>query len=374
MHDDAHRDHPDTSSTHTARGVRPATGGPRGPATSARPAVGPLPRTTSASRRTVLLAGVAGLALPLLGCTSPAPGPTTTAQPPTPTAPASPAVPDVDVPATQAALAALETETGVHLAVAVLDTATGTAFGHRGDERVLLCSTAKVLVVAAVLAERAGRPGILGELVPYDQSQVVDGSPVTAEQAGTGMSVAALCDAALTRSDNTAANLLMSLVGGPAGVTAYARTLGDDVTRLDRLEPELNEGAPGDERDTSTPARMVADLDRLVLGDALPAESRDPLTGWLRGATTGDARIRAGVPAGWTVGDKTGTGPGGEVHDVAVIWPPERDPVVLAVYTAPAAGTSPSPAAGEAAIARATAIVVGALVPGALVPGAQPGT
>jgi beta-lactamase class A len=357
MHHDAHRDHPDQHRERLAPGDHPRSG------------------STDPSRRTLLLAGLTGITgLALLGCTAPTPGPGPTAAGGTPTTdpPGSPAA--VDVPATQAALAALETETGVHLSVAVLDTATGTTFGHRADERVLLCSTAKVLVVAAVLAERAGRPGILGELVPYDQSQVVDGSPVTGEQAGTGMSVAALCDAALTSSDNTAANLLMSLVGGPAGVTAYVRTLGDDVTRLDRLEPALNEGAPGDERDTSTPARMVADLERLVLGDALPAESRDPLTGWLRGATTGAARIRAGVPAGWTVGDKTGTGPGGEVHDVAVVWPPDRDPVVLAVYTTPAAGTSPSTAAGEAAIARATAIVVGALVPGALVPGAQPGT
>ncbi|GEA86435.1 class A beta-lactamase [Cellulomonas cellasea] len=257
----------------------------------------------------------------------------------------------------QAAIAAIETESGLTLGVAAIDTGTGAVVGHRADERVLLCSTAKVLVVAAALALRTERPGLLGEPVPIPAGQVVDHSPVTAEHEGGELPVAVLCDAAITQSDNTAANALMGLVGGPAGVTAYVRTLGDEVTRLDRTEPELNQGAPGDERDTSTPAQVAADLRLLAVEEGLPPESRDPLVGWMRGSTTGADRIRAGVPAGWTVGDKTGTGPNGEVHDVGVVWPPDGAPVVLAVYTSPAAAGTGSTEASAAVIARVAALV-----------------
>lgn len=320
------------------------------------------PRTPTppVARRTVLLAGLSGLTLTLLGCSADAEPSTPTA---TPTAPAGTPAPDAEAPArtldgdaVQAAIAALETETGLTLGVAAIDTASGTLVGHRTDERVLLCSTSKVLIVAAVLALRTERPALLGETVPIP-AEIVDHSPVTGEHAGHALPVAALCEAALTQSDNTAANALIGVAGGPEGVTAYARTLGDDVTRLDRVEPELNQGAPGDERDTSTPAAIAADLQKLAVEEALAPESRDPLVGWLRGSQTGADRIRAGVPEGWVVGNKTGTGANGEVHDVGVIWPPTGAPLVLAVYTRPTTPGTGSVEAGSAAVARVATIV-----------------
>lgn len=336
------------------------------PAPASHPVPAPLGTRTrlpgGPTRRTVLLAGLAGLTVPLLGCTTDTPdaaGTTGAGDDADPTAQPSTATtaPAVDTTAVEAAIAALEAETGLTIGVSAIDTATGTVLGHRADERVLLCSTAKVLVVAAVLALRTQRPALLGELVPVPAGEVVDHSPVTGEHEGGELPVAVLCDAAITQSDNTAANALMGVAGGPAGVTAYLRTLGDEVTRLDRLEPELNQGAPGDERDTSTPAQVAADLRLLAVEEGLPPESRDPLVGWMRGSTTGDDRIRAGVPDGWTVGDKTGTGPAGEVHDVAVLWPPDRAPVVLAVYTSPTTPGTGSTEAGAAAIARVATLV-----------------
>ncbi|MGW6129553.1 class A beta-lactamase [Cellulomonas sp. NPDC055163] len=357
MHDGAH-----VWRTPTTTGARSGT-----PTAAARPAR-PAPAADAAARtphpgptrRTVLLAGLAGLAVPLAACTpgSPDAAATTTPSPTgTPAASSAQGAPAVDTAAVQAALAALETESGLTLGVAAIDTGTGAVVGHRADERVLLCSTAKVLVVAAALALRAERPALLGEPVPIPAGQVVDHSPVTAGHEGGELPVAVLCDAAITQSDNTAANALMTLVGGPAGATAYVRTLGDEVTRLDRLEPELNQGAPGDERDTSTPAQVAADLRLLAVEEGLPPESRDPLVGWMRGSTTGDDRIRAGAPEGWTVGDKTGTGPNGEVHDVGVLWPPSGAPLVLAVYTSPAVAGTGSVEASAAVIARVAALV-----------------
>ena len=155
---------------------------------------------------------------------------------------------------------------------------------------------------------------------------------MTSQHVAEGMTVAALCDAAITVSDNTAANLLVRLLGGPPAVTAFARTLGDDVTRVDRIEPDLNVTAPGDQRDTSTPAQMANNLRTLVLGDALDDGSRRRLTDLLKANTTGDKTIRAGVPGDWTVGDKTGSGAQGESNDIAVAWPPRRAPVIIAVY------------------------------------------
>jgi beta-lactamase class A len=358
MHDGAHVTPTPTTTGHRAAA---ATGRRRNDGAIAWPRT---PGPDGPSRRTVLLAGLAGLTLPLLGCTPGSPdarATATSAPEPSASTPPEPAAAAVDTSGVEAAIAALEAETGLVLGVAAIDTATGTVLGHRADERVLLCSTAKVLVVASVLALRTERPALLGEPVPVPADGIVDHSPVTGEHAGGELPVATLCEAALTQSDNTAANALMGLVGGPEGVTAYVRTLGDEVTRLDRLEPELNQGAPGDERDTSTPAQIAADLQRLTVEESLPPESRDPLVGWMNGSTTGDDRIRAGVPEGWTVGSKTGTGPSGEVHDVGLIRPPDRPPIVLAVYTSPATpgtgSTEAGTAAGAAAIARVAALV-----------------
>jgi beta-lactamase class A len=162
-------------------------------------------------------------------------------------------------------------------------------------------------------------------------------SPVTEKHAGgDGLTVGELCDAAVTLSDNTAGNLLLGSFGGPAGLTAFMRSLGDGVSRLDRWETELNEAAPGDPRDTTTPLAMLGLLREAVLGNALSAPSRARLAAWLVANKTGDERLRAGVPAGWPVGDKTGTGENNATNDIAVIWPPGRAPIVVAAYYAEA--------------------------------------
>ena len=169
------------------------------------------------------------------------------------------------------------------------------------------------------------------------------------------MTLGALCEAAIEQSDNTAANLLLDAVGGPAGVTNFARSLSDRVTRLDRKEPELNSAIPGDERDTTTPRSMLADMTRILTGDVLSRSSRSKLEGWLQGNKTGAAMIRAGAPTNWIVGDKTGLG---ATNDIAIMRPPDRAPVLLAIYSVGSTATANDRAA---AIAEAAKIVTESL-------------
>ncbi|WP_311734475.1 class A beta-lactamase [Actinoalloteichus hymeniacidonis] len=305
------------------------------------------------ARRVLLIGGLSAVGATVLGCSA------TSESVSSPSGRSSSPVPSsVDTAAVEAELAALEAEFGGRLGVYAVDTGSGNSIGHRAQERFLLCSTAKVLAVAAVLRLRVTEPELMERVVQYDQSQVLEYAPVTAQHVADGMTVSALCDAAITVSDNTAMNLLMELVGGPDGVTDFCRSLGDEHTRVDRMEPELNVGAPGDERDTSTPEQMAVDLRELALGAGLDETGRELLVGWLRANTTGDEQIRAGLPADWQVGDKTGSGSLGEINDIAVVWPPEADPWVIAVYTAP---DDPESTTGRATVAAATAIVAGAL-------------
>lgn len=243
-----------------------------------------------------------------------------------------------DTPADR--LAALEARLGGRLGVAAIDSGSGRRILHRADERFPVCSTFKAIAAAAILARSSAEPGLLDRRMTYTASDLVRWSPVTEKHVDTGMSVAALCAAALQYSDNTAGNLLMRLLGGPAAVTDYARRLGNASFRLDRWETELNTAIPGDPRDTATPADMAASLQALLLGDALAEAQRTQLKTWLLGNTTGAKRIRAGMPAGWTVADKTGSGDYGAANDIAVCWPPAGAPIVLAIYhthTAPKA-------------------------------------
>lgn len=234
--------------------------------------------------------------------------------------------------AAQDRLAALESAAGGRLGVAALNSANGARISHRANERFPLCSTFKVLAASAILQRSAVQSGLLQRRIAYTKDELVAYSPITGEHAGEGMTVAELCAAALQYSDNTAANLLMKMLGGPSAVTAFARSIGDAEFRLDRWETELNTAIPGDARDTSTPAAMAGSLQRLALGDALGGAERDRLVHWMRGNTTGAARIRAGVPADWQVADKTGSGDYGTANDVAVAWPPGKPPLVLAIY------------------------------------------
>ena len=250
----------------------------------------------------------------------------------------------------QAALATLERRHGGRLGVAMFDTGSGRRVAQRGGERFLLCSTFKLLAVAAVLARvDAGREQ-RDRRVIFGPDVLLEYAPATRRHVGApGMTIAALCEAAITLSDNTAANLLLSSLGGPAAVTRFVRALGDPVTRLDRTEPTLNEGAPGDLRDTTTPDAMLDTMQLLLLGPVLAAASREQLAAWLRACSTGVDKLRAGVPTDWQAGDKTGSGAHGESNDVAIFWPPQRRPVLVTAYYA---GSSANPLQRSAVLAE----------------------
>lgn len=238
-------------------------------------------------------------------------------------------------------LAALERRHGGRLGVAIFDTASQRMISHRGDERFALCSTFKCLAVACVLARVDRQQEDLSRLLVYGREQLVSYSPTTEKHAdGSGLSVGSVCEAAITLSDNTAANLLLDSLGGPQALTAWLRSIGDPATRLDRREPELNENRPGDLQDTTTPHAMLQTLNRLVLGDVLSPASRDQLIAWLVNNKTGDDKLRAGLPEGWRVGDKTGSNGRNASNDVAVIWPPRRPPIIVTVYCSDARGSS----------------------------------
>jgi len=257
------------------------------------------------------------------------------------------------------AFVAIEARSGGRLGVAVLDTGARTFAGRRSDERFPMCSTHKLLSVGAILRRVDEGRERLDRRIVFQAGDLVAYSPATTDRAGRdGMTLAQLCEAAITLSDNTAANLILTSLGGPQGVTAFARSLGDPMTRLDRTEPTLNEAAPGDPRDTTTPLSMLKDIEVLVLGDALSAASRDRLTGWLLGNRTGDARLRAGLPFNWRCGDKTGTGRHGTANDVGVLWPARGAPVIVSAYLTESTASEAMRDVALADVARATASAV----------------
>lgn len=234
-------------------------------------------------------------------------------------------------------LAALERKVGGRLGVAVLDTGSGQLVGHRLDERFGMCSTFKMPLAAAIL--RAVDQGRLrhDQWVPYGPADTVPHAPITQKHLKRGgMTLVALAEAAQTTSDNVAANLLLKRIGGPAGFTATLRAAGDTITRLDRYEPHMNHVKGPDERDTTTPAAMARTTQRLLTTDWLSSASRELLIGWMVATTTGELRIRAGLPNSWRAGDKTGTGmaPGmpDKYNDVAIAWPPGKAPVVISAF------------------------------------------
>ena len=255
-------------------------------------------------------------------------------------------------------LAELERAYGGRLGVAILDTANGRSIGHRLGERFPMCSTFKALVAACVLARVDRGAERLARRIDYPKTKVLPYSPVTAAHADAdGLTVGELCAAAVILSDNTAANLLLDSFGGPAGLTAFLRGTGDEVTRLDRCEPKLNEATPDDPRDTTTPAAIAETLRRLVIGTALSSASRMQLAAWLVACRTGGARLRAGIPRDWRVGDKTGTGGHNATNDVAILWSPGRAPLVVAAYYVGAVATDEARNAILAEVGRAAAKV-----------------
>lgn len=305
------------------------------------------------TRRALL--GAAAL-LPLAGCAKSKPGPGS--QPPTtPSSPSSASSPPAD---RHDELAELERTYDARLGVYALATGTGEVIAHRADERFAFCSTFKGLAAAAVLDRNP--LSHLDTLVRYTEADLLKNASITPRHVSTGMTIRQLCDAAVRYSDGTAGNLLLRDLGGPAELTAYARGLGDTVTRMDRIEPLITEATPGDPRDTTSPRAFGSDYRKIVLGDALPPAKRAFLRDLLeRNATgAGAKRVRAGVPKGWAVADKTGTGSYGTLNDIAVVWPPKSAPLVISIMSSK---STEDAAYDQALIAEAAAYVVSRLAP-----------
>jgi beta-lactamase class A len=254
----------------------------------------------------------------------------------------------------------IEAQSGGRLGVAIVDTTSSLHAGLRADERFPMCSTFKVLAAGLALARVDRRDEDLERRIVFSQRDLVENSPETSRNTreltgDAGMTIAQLCKAALTLSDNTAGNLLLASFGGPAALNGFARSLGDAVTRLDRIEPALNEATPGDPRDTTTPDAMLGNLRELALGERLSTASRMQLLAWLAANRTSATRIRAKLPKDWGIGDKTGAGEHGTTNDIAILWPPGRGPILVAAYLT---GTGGDVARDNATIASIGALVV----------------
>lgn len=253
----------------------------------------------------------------------------------------------------QAEFTQLETRYQATLGVYALDTGSGRTVSFQPDQRFAFCSTIKAFAAAELLHRDTDAQ--LGQTVTYTSADLVDYSPVTSLHVTGGMSLTAVMTAAIEVSDNTALNLMLHQLGGPQGLQAALRGLNDTTTDADRPEPTVNSALPGDVRDTSTPHALAEDLRAYVLGDVLAPQRRGTLVSWLKANTTGGAFIRAGVPAGWTVGDKTGNGDYGTRNDIAVLWPPNRAPIVIAVLSR--RGTQ-NASSGDGLIADATKVAL----------------
>jgi beta-lactamase class A len=250
----------------------------------------------------------------------------------------------------------IEQRTGARIGVAALDTGSGKGLDYRSEERFPMCSTFKFLAAAAALKRVDDGQEKLDRFITYGANDILEYAPVTkAHLKDGGMTLGALCAAAIEQSDNTAGNLLLDAIGGPAGLTKFVRGVGDEMTRLDRKEPELNSAIPGDERDTTTPAMMCANMQRLLLGNVLSESSRYQLEDWLQHNETGALMIRAGVPKTWTVGDKTGRCANGATNDVAIIRLLGRAPILIAIYSI--GSTAPADDRAEAIAEAARAVV-----------------
>lgn len=249
----------------------------------------------------------------------------------------------------------LELALNGRLGVFSINTATGDHIGYKSNEVFPVCSTFKFLLVSAILNRSEHDMALMLKKIKYNKDEIVEHSPVTQMHLEEGMTISELCAATIQYSDNAAANFLMEELNGPAAVTAFARSIGNNEFRLDRWETELNTAIPGDTRDTATPKSMAYSLLKLSLQDGLGESQRQQLNEWLIGNTTGASRIRAGIPAGWLVGDKTGGGSYGTSNDIAVIWPLNRAPVIISIYTTQ---NEENAVARNDVIASATRIVV----------------
>lgn len=256
-------------------------------------------------------------------------------------------------------LKGLETRSGGRLGVAVLNTATGQLIGNRLDERFAMCSTFKALAVAFTLARVDRGEEQLGRRIFFTERDLVKPFKATRPYLANGMTIEQLCEAAAVVSDSTAANLLLASFGGPGALTAYLRSLGDVVTRLDKVELDLNVVKPGETHDTTSPRAMANTLQRVILGDALSSSSRGRLTNWMTESKDAAARrLRVGLPEGWRIANKPGTWDGISTNDIGVIFPPGRDPIVVAAYLGEAPASTKEQEAILADVARIVAAEV----------------
>jgi len=229
----------------------------------------------------------------------------------------------------------VESRLGGRVGISIHDTGSGQRWEHRSDERFPMSSTFKAFACAAVLSRIEGGAERLHRVIEIEEGDLVTYSPVTETRVNTvGMTIAELCEATITLSDNTAGNLILESLGGPKPFTQYMRAMGDETTRLDRWETDLNEGTPGDRRDTTTPRAAATSLSRLLLGQTLSEGSREQLTTWMENDKVADALLRSALPEGWRIADKTGAGGHGARSIIAVIWPPSGAPIIAAVYLA----------------------------------------
>lgn len=252
----------------------------------------------------------------------------------------------------------VEAQLDARIGVAMRDLTTGATWEYRADERFPMSSTFKSLACGAVLARADAGADDLQRRIEFSEGDLVSYSPVTEKNVQTGMTLGELCEATITISDNTAGNLVLKAIDGPEGLTAFLRSIGDSVTRLDRWETDLNEAVPGDQRDTTTPNAMLTTLNELAFGTALSKGSQDQLIAWSKSQKVADALIRASLPTGWEIGDKSGAGGFGSRSITAIIWPPETGPVLAAIYMTENEADFPT---RNAAIAEIGAAMVAAI-------------
>ncbi|MDA2440917.1 MULTISPECIES: class A beta-lactamase BlaIII [Bacillus cereus group] len=227
--------------------------------------------------------------------------------------------------------AKLEKEYDAKLGIYALDTGTNQTVSYRSDDRFAFASTSKSLAAGVLLRQNSIEA--LDERITYTREDLSNYNPITEKHVDTGMTLKELADASVRYSDSTAHNLILKKLGGPSVFEKILREIGDTVTNSKRFEPELNEVNPGETHDTSTPKAIAKTLQSFTLGTVLPSEKRELLVDWMKRNTTGDKLIRAGVPKGWEVADKTGAGSYGTRNDIAVIWPPNKKPIVLAILS-----------------------------------------
>jgi beta-lactamase class A len=287
-------------------------------------------------RRRLFLAGSAAL---LAGCAY--------------SKPAAPAVSWHDLP-DDAGLARIRSSLGegARLGISALDTGSGRKLSLDATSRYAMCSTFKAALAGAILERVDAGTLSLEEQIEFGRDDLVEYAPVVGANLGEGrLSFETLCAAIVEVSDNAAANLLLAQIGGPGALTEFFRRCGDKVTRLDRLELDLNSNIPGDPRDTTTPAAMLGLMRVLLLGHVLKPQSRARLIGWMERSDRGLNRLRAGFPKGWRAGDKTGAGNGAN-NDIAIAWPRGRAPILIASYIDARNASNDARNAAHAAVGR----------------------